>query len=177
MFSLRRQVTPEMQQTPIPSAEAVTSKLSLQERVGGLVKAISSILPGQKEQVSPTPAVNEPISTPSTTEASPATIGKTLADAIDEVNEENEEKDTQNTVSDAAVNIVENTESGATAETITEATPPEPPAAEVVEAASENSEAEEKTIPPVEEIAPEAELAPPAEAPPEKIPPTDLPPA
>jgi len=171
-FSLRRQVTPAMQQTPVPSAEAVTSKISLQERVTGLVETVKGILPGQKAKVSPTPAATQPISTPAAEDTSAATIGKTLADAIDE---EIEETDNQTPVSDASVTVVDNTDAAATTETVPEAIPPEPPSEEIVEAASENVDAEEKTIPPVEEIAPEAELAPPAEAPPEKIPPTDLP--
>ncbi|MBV6621435.1 MAG: Ycf66 family protein [Rivularia sp. (in: Bacteria)] len=176
-FSLRRQVTPSMQQTPVPSAEAVTSSVktnSLQERVGGLFKTVSGILPGKKNKTTAT--ATQP-ATASTTEDTAATIGKTLADAIDE----------QTPVSDAPVKIVDNTDKTttetvseaistdtATTTEIPEATPPEAPPEELVEAA-ENADAEEKTIPPVEEIAPDAELAPPAEAPPEKIPPTDSP--
>ncbi|MEO1432321.1 MAG: Ycf66 family protein [Cyanobacteria bacterium J06632_19] len=175
-FSLRRQVTPPMQQTPVPSAEAVTSSvknnISLQERVGGLFKAVRGILPGKKEQATPT--ATPPTTTTSTTEdTAAATIGKTLADAIDE----------ETPVSDASVENVENTDT-ATTETVSESIPTDTtttievpevtPPEEVVEAV-ENADAEEKTIPPVEEIAADAELAPPAEAPPEKIPPKDLP--
>jgi hypothetical protein len=43
----------------------------------------------------------------------------------------------------------------------------------VVEAAQAEAETEEKPPIPAEEIAPDAALAPPAEAPPEKIPPND----
>ncbi len=167
MFSLRRQITPAMQQTPVPSAQAVKSN-SLQERVGGLFKTVTNILPGKKEQVSQTPTATQPPTATSTTEeTTAATIGKSLVDAIDE--------DTSNPVSDASVIVVDNTDTATTTETVPEATPPEPPPQELVEAADQNADAEEKTIPPVKEIAPEAELAPPAEAPPEKIPPTDLP--
>ena len=167
MFSLRRQITPAMQQTPVPSAQAVKSN-SLQERVGGLVKTVTNILPGKKEQASQTPtATQPPIATSTTEETTAATIGKSLVDAIDE--------DTSNPVSDASVIVVDNTVAATTTETVPEATPPEAPPQELVEAADQNADAEEKTIPPVEEIAPEAELAPPAEAPPSKIPPTDLP--
>ncbi|MGB3637027.1 MAG: Ycf66 family protein [Rivularia sp. (in: cyanobacteria)] len=190
-FSLRRQVTPAMQQTPVPSVEAVKSNIneqkakSLQERVGGLFKTVSGILPGKKEK-SQTPTATQPVSTPPTVEdTSAATIGKTLTDAIDE-----DISSTQMNipVSDTPVTIVDNTDTPTTTETaseatstdaatttqIPEATPPKPPSEEVVEV-SENADAEEKTIPPVEEIAPDAVLAPPAEAPPEKIPPTDSP--
>jgi hypothetical protein len=202
-FSLRRQVTPAMQQTPVPSSYPDKSNIneqatkSLQERVGGLFKAVSGILPGKKEKVSKTPAATPPVSTPPTAEdTSAATIGKSLTDAI-------EETEVKTPVTDASVTIVDNTDAATTTETaseatptdaatttetaseatptdaattteIPEATPPEPPSEEVVEA-SENADAEEKTIPPVEEIAPDAVLAPPAEAPPEKIPPTDSP--
>ncbi|AFY56807.1 Ycf66 protein N-terminus [Rivularia sp. PCC 7116] len=165
-FSLRRQVTPAMQQTPVPSPEAVTSSvknnISLQERVGGLFKAVSGILPGKKQKATPT--ATQPATTTSTAEeTAAATIGKTLADAIDE----------ETPVSDAPVQIVDNTDTTTTTE-IPEVIPPEAPPEELLKAA-ENADAEEKTIPPVEEIAPDAELAPPAEAPPEKIPPSDLP--
>ncbi|MEM6400488.1 MAG: Ycf66 family protein [Cyanobacteria bacterium P01_D01_bin.116] len=174
-FSLRRQVTPEMQQTTVPSPEAVTNKISLQERVGGLVETLKGILPGQKEKFSPTPSTTSPSTTSTTEDTSAATIGKTLADAIDEEIEEAKETENQTPVSDTSVTIVDNTDTITTTETVPEAIPPEPPSEEIVEAASENADTEEKTIPPLGEIAPEAELAPPAEAPSEKIPPTDLP--
>ncbi|MGB6297860.1 MAG: Ycf66 family protein [Rivularia sp. (in: cyanobacteria)] len=179
-FSLRRQVTPAMQQTPVPSTEAVTSN-SLQERVGGLFKSVSNVLPGKKSK-SQVPTATQPVSTPSTAEdTSAATIGKTLTDAI-------EDTEVKTPVSDPTVTIVDNTDAAtptptapeatstdaATPTEIPQATPPEPPSEEVLEAA-QNADAEEKTIPPVEEIAPDAVLAPPAEAPPEKIPPTDSP--
>ncbi|MGB3758178.1 MAG: Ycf66 family protein [Rivularia sp. (in: cyanobacteria)] len=189
-FSLRRQLTPAMQQTPVPSVDAVKNNInepaakSLQQRVGGLFKSVSGILPGKKEK-SQTPTATQPVSTPSTAEdTSAATIGKTLTDAIDE-----EISSTQMNipVSDTPVTIVDNTDTPTTTETASEATStdaattteipqaiaPDSPPEEVVEA-SENAE-EEKTIPPVEEIAPDAVFAPPAEAPPEKTPPTDLP--
>ncbi len=209
-FSLRRQVTPAMQQTPVPSAQAVKSNISLQERVGGLFKTVSGILPGKKEK-SQTPTATPPVSTPPTAEdTSAATIGKTLTDAI-------EDTEVKTPVTDATVAIVNNTDAATTTETAPEATstdtatttevpeatstdtatttetsseaistdaatttetleatPPEPPSEKVVEA-SENADAEEKTTPPVEEIAPDGVLAPPAEAPPEKIPPADSP--
>ena len=190
-FSLRRQLTPAMQQTPVPTAETVKNNIkepaakSLQQRVGGLFKSVTGILPGKKEQVSQTPTATQSVSTPPTAEdTSAATIGKTLTDAIDEDILSTQMKIP---VSDTPVTIVDNTDTPITTETASEATStdaattteipqviaPDSPPEEVVEA-SENAE-EEKTIPPVEEIAPDAELAPPAEAPPEKIPPTDSP--
>ncbi|MGD1909995.1 MAG: Ycf66 family protein [Rivularia sp. (in: cyanobacteria)] len=177
-FSLRRQVTPTMQQTPVPSAETVknniseqASKLSLQQRLGGLVQTNTNILPCKKEQV---PQAQATSTTSTTEEETAATIGKSLVDAIDE---DTETKSTEATkeVSDTSVIITDNTEAVATDETVPEANPPEPPPVEIVEAAHETANSEEKTIPPVEEIAPEAELAPPAEAPPGKTPPNDAP--
>lgn len=164
-FSLRRQVTPAMEQTPIPSTEDIKDNLSLPERLGGLIKNVGNILPGQKNQAE-TPTATQPTPTVSTTEdSSAATIGKTLTDAIDE--------ETPPPVSDTPVVNVENIDTAATVETTPEATPPESPPPEIVEAASETADTEDKTTPPVEETVPEAELAPPAEAPPDKIPPTD----
>ena len=163
-FSLRRQVTPAMQQTPVPSVEAVKSHLSLQERLSGLLRTVSNILPGKKQQVSQTQST-----TSTTEETNAATIGKSLVDAIDQ------DTETETPVSNASVVVVDNTENITTSETILEATPPEPPPQELVEAATQASDAEAKTIPPVEEIAPDAQLAPPAETSPDKIPPQDIP--
>ncbi|MBF2017356.1 MAG: Ycf66 family protein [Rivularia sp. T60_A2020_040] len=163
-FSLRRQVTPAMQQTPVPSVEAVKSNISLQERFSGLVRTVSNILPGKKQQVSQTQST-----TSTTEETNAATIGKSLVDAIDQVPE------IQTPVSNASVVIVDNTDNIATSETIPELIPPEPPTQELVEAAAQDANSEQQTIPPVEEIAPDAELAPPAETSPDKIPPQDIP--
>ncbi|NJM19601.1 MAG: hypothetical protein HC836_25045 [Richelia sp. RM2_1_2] len=163
-FSLRRQVTPAIEQTPVPSVEALKTNISLQERFSGLVRTVSNILPGKKQQVSQTQST-----TSTTEETNAATIGKSLVDAIDQGTE------TKTPVSNASVVIVDNTENVATSETIPELTPPEPPPPELVEAAAEPTEAQDKTIPPIEEIAPDAELAPPAETSPDKIPPQDIP--
>ncbi len=159
-FSLRRQITPTMQQTPVPSAEQVkaniseqATKLSLPERVGGLFKSISGILPGKgKQQASEVPIP----ATSNTEDTSAATIGKTLVDVIEEEEEEAAAPSTETTVPD-----VENTDETAIDETTSEPTPPETSPEELVETVSENVD--------VEEIAPEAETTP------EKIPPTDLP--
>ncbi|MEO0844472.1 MAG: Ycf66 family protein, partial [Cyanobacteria bacterium J06643_5] len=81
-FSLRRQITPAMQQTTVPNTEAVktnigeqAAKISLQDRVGGLIKGVGSILPGNKEQVSQTSTATPPSTTSTTEETSAATIG------------------------------------------------------------------------------------------------------
>ncbi|MEB3215873.1 MAG: Ycf66 family protein [Nostocales cyanobacterium 94392] len=163
-FSLRRQVTPAIEQTPVPSIEALKSNISLQERVSGLVQTVSNILPGKKQQVSQTQST-----TSTTEETNAATIGKSLVDAIDQ------DTETENPVNNPSVVIVDNTDIAPTTETIPEPTPPKSPPQELVEAASQDANSEQQTIPPVEEIAPDAELAPPAEVPSDKIPPQDIP--
>lgn len=163
-FSLRRQVTPAIEQTPVPTVDALKSNISLQQRVGGLVRTVSNILPGKKQQVSQTQST-----TSTTEETSAATIGKSLVDAIDQNTE------TESPVSNTSVVIVDNTDSVTTTETIPELIAPEPPPQELVEAAAQDANFEQKNIPPVEEIAPDAELAPPAETSPDKIPPQDIP--
>ncbi|MEH2063130.1 MAG: hypothetical protein V7K50_12855 [Nostoc sp.] len=60
-------------------------------------------------------------------------------------------------------------------ETVPEAIPPHPPSAELVEAAQPDFEIEDKQPIPVEEITPDAVLAPPAETPSEQIPPNNQP--
>ena len=57
-LSLRRQVTPQIQQTPVPSSEEVTAslqqqvnKFSLQERLGKLQQGLGSVLGGVKNKV------------------------------------------------------------------------------------------------------------------------------
>jgi len=163
-FSLRRQVTPAIEQTPVPTVDALKSNISLQQRVGGLVRTVSNILPGKKQQVSQTQST-----TSTTEETNAATIGKSLVDAIDQ------DTETETPVSNASVVIVDNTDSVPTTETIPELIAPEPPPQELVEAAAQDANFEQKNIPPVEEIAPDAELAPPAETSPDKIPPQDIP--
>ncbi|MEA5593783.1 Ycf66 family protein [Rivularia sp. UHCC 0363] len=165
-FSLRRQITPAMQQTPLPTTDVVKSNISLQERMGGLVKSVSNILPGKKDRVETQTAIQPPTTT-TTEDTTAATIGKSLVDAIDE--------DSSTFVSDTSVVVVDNTAATATDETVLQAIPPEPPPQELVEAAAENFDVEEKTIPPIAEIAPDAEFAPPAADPDEEIPPKDLP--
>ncbi|MHC5597071.1 MAG: Ycf66 family protein, partial [Nostoc sp.] len=60
-LSLRRQLTPQAQQTQIPSAETVrtgiqeqVNKLSLQERLGQLQKGLGSTFRGAKDKVQQT---------------------------------------------------------------------------------------------------------------------------
>ncbi|MBE9206369.1 hypothetical protein IQ244_07550 [Nostoc sp. LEGE 06077] len=155
-LSLRRQVTPQLQQTPVPSSAAVktslqeqVTKLSLQERFGKLQQGLSSTLGGVKGKVQPSVSKNSPVEKPTV-----EIIDKTTPipePAIEEV--------------PATTDVAPTTES------VPEVIPPHPPSPELVEAAQAHPEAENKEPIPVEEIAPDAVLAPPAEAPPEQIPP------
>ncbi|MBD2666084.1 Ycf66 family protein [Richelia sinica] len=142
-LSLRRQLTPEIQQTPIPSPELVkvsiqeqVSKFSLQQKLGQLLAFIGNLFSNSKSKTTPTEktAVSQPSTTPTTKPA------VTIIDHTAPTTEESE--------------------------TVPEVIPPNPPAPELVEAAQPQPEA--KLTIPVEEIAPDAVLAPPAEVPPEE---------
>jgi len=159
-LSLRRQVTPQIQQTPVPSSEEVTaslqqqvSKLSLQERLGKLQQGLGSTFGGVKNKVQK-PVIQR------TPETAPAE--KPAVEIIDKTTAIPEQPPEA---------VIPTTDAETTTETVPEVIPPHPPSPELVEAAQPHSEAENKEPVPVEEIAPDAVLAPPAEAPPEQIPP------
>ncbi len=176
-FSLRRQVTPAAQQTPVPSVEAVKSnisqqaaKFSLQERLGGLVNTVSNILPGKKEQVEQTQSPSQAKSTTSTTEEdSAATLGKSLIDAIDE-DAQTKSTETKDDVSEASLVNVDNTDTLTTTEVVPEANTSKPTAEEVVETVSQIADTEEKITPSKEEVSSEAEPVPPESGPSDKLP-------
>ncbi|MHC5820940.1 MAG: Ycf66 family protein, partial [Nostoc sp.] len=67
--------------------------------------------------------------------------------------------------------VTTNTE--AKIETVPEAIPPHPPSPELVKSAQADAETEDKQPISVEEVAPDAVLAPPAETPSEQIPPNN----
>ncbi len=172
-LSLRRQVTPQAQQTAVPSPEAVKStiqeqaaKFSLQEKVAQLQQGIGNTLGGLKNKVQKTDtkkATTSPAPTPT----------KPSVEIIDKTEKPAQEAVTINeappTVEPSAAVVATDTQS--TTEVIPEVIPPNPPAPELVEAAQPHPEPEDKQPIPVEEIAPDAVLAPPAEAPPEALPP------
>ncbi|WP_413200067.1 Ycf66 family protein [Nostoc piscinale] len=148
-LSLRRQVTPQLQQTPVPSSEAVktslqaqVTKVSLPERLGKLQQSLSSTFGGVKNKVQPPVSKNVPAEKP----------------AVEIV-------DKTTPIPETAPEEVPVTEA------VPEVIPPHPPSPELVEAAQAHPEAENKEPIPVEEIAPDAVLAPPAETPPEPTPP------
>ncbi|MBD2450280.1 hypothetical protein H6G76_24595 [Nostoc sp. FACHB-152] len=165
-LSLRRQVTPQIQQTPVPSSEQVTAslqqqvnKLSLQERLGKLQQGLGGVFGGAKNKV------QKPIIKRTPETAPPEKPAVEIIDKTTATPEQPQEE----------VTVPEQTPEAATTttdtETVPEVIPPHPPSPELVEAAQAHPEPENKEPIPVEEIAPDAVLAPPAEAPPEQIPP------
>ncbi|OCQ99051.1 hypothetical protein BCD64_23750 [Nostoc sp. MBR 210] len=150
-LSLRRQVTPQLQQTPVPSSEAVktslqeqVTKVSLQERLGKLQQSLSSTFSGVKDKVQPPVSKNVPAEKPAV-----EIIDKTTPIPEPVIEE-----------------VPETTDAAPVTEAVPEVIPPHPPSPELVEAAQAHPEAENKEPIPVEEIAPDAVLAPPAETPP-----------
>ncbi|BAT56477.1 hypothetical protein NOS3756_54840 [Nostoc sp. NIES-3756] len=173
-LSLRRLVTPQAQQTAVPSAEAVKStiqeqaaKFSLQEKVAQLQQGIGNTLGGLKNKA-------QKADTKKATTAPAPTTTKPSVEIIDKTEKPTQEAvtttETPSTVEPPAAVVATDIES--TTEVIPEVIPPNPPSPELVEAAQPHPEPENKEPIPVEEIAPDAVLAPPAEAPPEALPPT-----
>lgn len=164
-LSLRRQVTPQLQQTPIPSSEAVKStiqeqaaKFSLPEKFAQLQQGIGNTFSGLKNKIQPT-------DTKIATTASTQTTAKPSVEIIDKT-EAVTTIETQPTEPTAVP-----TETESLSEVVPDVVPPNPPIPELVEAAQTHSESEDEQPIPVEEVAPDAVLAPPAEAPPEALPP------
>ncbi|MBN3870925.1 MULTISPECIES: Ycf66 family protein [unclassified Nostoc] len=165
-LSLRHQLTPQAQQTQVPSPETVktgiqeqVNKLSLQERLGQLQKGLGSTFSGAKDKVQQTVSKKTP-TTPKPEDIT-SVLGKKPVEIID--------KTTPIPEQPAEETVTTDTE--AKTESVPEAIPPHPPSPELVEAAQADFEIKDKQPIPVEEIAPDAVLAPPAETPPEAIPP------
>ncbi|QLE48819.1 hypothetical protein FD724_12300 [Nostoc sp. C057] len=166
-LSLRRQLTPQAQQTQVPSPETVkagiqeqVNKLSLQERLGQLQKGLGSTFSGAKDKVQQTVSKKTP-TTPKPEDITSVLSEKPTVEIIDKTT----------AIPEPPVEEIVTTDTEAKTEIVPEAIPPHPPSPELVEAAQPDLEIEEKQPIPVEEIAPDAVLAPPAETPPEEIPP------
>ncbi|MBN3927700.1 Ycf66 family protein [Nostoc sp. NMS4] len=166
-LSLRRQLTPQAQQTQVPSAETVktgiqeqVNKLSLQERLGQLQKSLGSTFSGAKDKVQQTVSKKTP------TTPKPEDITSVLSEqpAIEII-------DKTIVIPEQPAEETVTTDIEAKTESVPEAIPPHPPSPELVEAAQPDFEIEDKQPISVEEIAPDGVLAPPAETPPEAIPP------
>ncbi|MFM5982592.1 MAG: Ycf66 family protein [Sphaerospermopsis kisseleviana] len=182
-LSLRRQLTPEVQQTPIPSPELVkvsiqeqVSKFSLQEKLGQLSSLVANVFSGVKGKVQqvgnkqPVAPPEKPVVTivdqttlvaeqPSQTTSPMEAVTVPASETATPTAEVSEEVSQTETKTEAKI------------ETVSEVTHPTPPTPELVAQAQE--ETEEKPHISVEEVAPDAVLAPPAEAPPEKLPPSE----
>jgi hypothetical protein len=208
-LSLRRQLTPEVQQTPIPSPELVkvsiqeqVSKFSLQEKLGQLPSLIANVFSGVKgkvqqtvskkpaaptekpvvEIIDKTTSVPEQPSETATPSAEAVTVpapaqpmesiptAETQAPAAEVSEEVTSESETVSPVRETEEPEAAKVSEEVTPETVPEAIPPTPATPELVAQAQE--ETEDKQPIPVEEVAPDAILAPPAEAPPEKLPPS-----
>ncbi len=162
-LSLRRQVTPKTQQTPIPSTEALTntiqnqaSNISLPQRLSQIPKGIGGIFSGVKDKTQQTLNKKTPQTTP--------------LEVVDKRTPIPEQAVTTPTSSDITTEQAVTTDTEAKSETVPQAIPPHPPAAELVEAAKQAAAVEEAAVTelakiPVEEMAPDAVLAPPAEEP------------
>ncbi|MBW4561657.1 MAG: hypothetical protein KME32_10970 [Mojavia pulchra JT2-VF2] len=187
-LSLRRQVTPQAQQTPVPSSETVktsiqqqVNKLSLQERLAQLQQGLGSTFGGVKNRVQQTvskkaPATNKTGATSSTPKVPPTVeiIDRTTPipeQPVGELVTADIESPTP-TPQQPADGVVSTTDTEAKTENLPEVIPPNPPSPELVEAAQPHNETEDKEPIPVEEIAPDAVLAPPAEEPPANSPTT-----
>ncbi|MBE9107433.1 Ycf66 family protein [Nostoc cf. edaphicum LEGE 07299] len=166
-LSLRRQLTPQAQQTQVPSTETVKTgiqeqmnKLSLQERLGQLQKGFGSTFSGAKNKVQQTVSKKTP-TTPKPEDIISVISEKPAIEIIDKTI----------VIPEPPAEETVTTETETKTESVPEAIPPHPPSPELVEAAQPDFEIEDKQPIPVEEIAPDAVLAPPAETPPEQIPP------
>jgi hypothetical protein len=171
-LSLRRQLTPKVQQTPVPSAETVqtaiqeqATKLSLPQRLAQIQNSIGGIFSGVKDRVQQTTSKKTP--------ATPQPSEKPAVEIADHRTSTTEQPPEAVTTTEQPTETPATTDTEAKTESVPEAIPPHPPSPELVEAAKEaaaeaEAVAEEIEKIPVEEIAPDAELAPPAEAPPEQ---------
>ncbi|RUR78322.1 Ycf66 family protein [Chlorogloeopsis fritschii PCC 9212] len=173
-LSLRRQLTPKVQQTPVPTTQEVqttieeqVSKLSsLQERLGQVQNSLSGVISGLQGRFQKTTAKKAPETT--IKEAIAPTTEKPAVEVVDN----------RTSTTEQSAEAIAPTQTEAKTETVPEAIPPHPPSPELVEAAQEAAAEAQEVVEnleqiPLEEIAPDAELAPPAEVPPEQIPPSD----
>ncbi|WP_016952492.1 Ycf66 family protein [Anabaena sp. PCC 7108] len=217
---LRRQLTPEKQQTPVPSLELVkislqdqVSNFSLQEKLGQLPAFIGSVFSGVKGKVQQTmtkqpstptpkpvvevidktgsiPAQSSEVEAPSpeaTTERKEDAVMEGRGDAVmegrgDAVMEGRGDAVMEghgDVVTEGQGDVVTESQEVAIAEvtvvvveqiiedkivSIPEVIPPNSPSPELVEAAQGETEAKPAAIP-IEEVAPDAVIAPPAETP------------
>jgi hypothetical protein len=181
-LTLRRSLVPPEQQTPVPSQNELQGKLKdlsssgnlqgLQQRVTGLFGK------GKSEPQSPQTPSAAPVSSPSvaiidstTTQKQPTEVQDTASANAAPTVETSSPEATQVTPPTTAPETQEESPVG-DAETLDspELVRPNPPAPELIEAAKNSApsdavESSQDAATPIEEIAPEVELAPPAEPP------------
>jgi Ycf66 protein N-terminus len=169
-LSLRRQLTPQAQQTQVPSPETVktsiqeqVNKLSFQERLAQLQQNIGNTFSGVKNKVQKTASPKTP------TKAKPEDITSVLAEqpAVEII--DNTTVTREELVEEAIATI----DTQAKTDSVPEAIPPNPPSWEVVEPAQPDVEIENKEQISPAEIAPDASEAPPAQTPPDATPPNN----
>ncbi|MHC5594550.1 MAG: Ycf66 family protein, partial [Nostoc sp.] len=136
------------------------NKLSLQERLGQLQKGLGSTFRGAKDKVQQTVSKKTP-TTPKPEDITSVLAEKPVVKIIDKTI----------TIPEQPAEETVTADTEAKTESTPEAIPPHPPSPELVEAAQPDFEIEDKQPIAVEEIAPDAVHAPPAETPPEQIPP------
>ncbi|MDF5732007.1 MAG: Ycf66 family protein [Rhizonema sp. PD38] len=153
-LSLRRQLTPQKQQTQVPSAEKVkttvqeqVNKLPFQQQLAQLQRSIGNTFSGAKNEVQKKTSDVPKFGAPS------KPIGKPNV----EINDRRTPVQEQQTDVAATPNVESKTES------VPEAIPPSPPSPELVEAAQAHTEVEEtiQTHTPVKEIPPSSDKMPP----------------
>ncbi len=159
-FTLRRQIVPVGQQTPVPSAESVKAtveqqvgKISLPQRLGQMQRGLGGMFSGVKNKAQQTINKNKPQDTTSAT-ASPAQI----MDAFTEEAPAPKPAEAVDTKVADVISTIEIKPAEPVDTTQTQAVPPNPPSWEVVEAAQ--PETEDKSPLVVTENAPNAELIP-----------------
>jgi hypothetical protein len=153
-FTLRRQIVPAAQQTPVPSAQEVkatveqqVSKISLPQRLGQLQRGLEGMFSGVKNKAQQTINKNKPQDTTSAT-ASPAQIIDALTQEAPAIETQLAEIDTN--VPDL-ISTIEIKPAVPVDTMQAEAIPPNPPSWEIVEAAQPETEDIVQTQ--VEEIA------------------------
>jgi Ycf66 protein N-terminus len=173
-FTLRRQVTPNALQTPIPSAEEVKAAVEQQVNKISLPQRLGDLFSGAKNKAQQAISKNKPQDTTSAT-ASPTQIIEALTTDAPTQTKAVESLEANEISSDEVAVVTEtqpvdtiSAETTVIEITSAEAIPPHPPSAELVENAQ--VDLEDKPNIPVEEIAPDAVLAPTAEAPVEDTP-------
>lgn len=165
-LSLRRQVTPKTQQTPIPSTDTIENQasISLPERLSQIQKGFGGVFSGVKDKAQQT--LNK-----KTQPTTSAPTSKTAVEVVDKRTPIPQQPVvTPATTDTAPEQPIVSTDTESKIEPVPEAIPPHPPSPELVEAAKEAAAAEEAAVAelakiPMEEMAPDAVLAPPAEEP------------